>query len=61
MAAVGEEMVTLEGLAREIREGFKAVNERLDSIDRCLDEDFGPRLQGMQEAVRRIEDGLSDE
>ncbi len=72
MAAVDEETVTLEGLARtvdnlahevdnlahEVRAGFNAVNERLDSIDRCLDDDLGPRLTGLQDAVKRIEDGL---
>ena len=41
-----------------MRAEFEKVHERLDSIDRCLDDDFGPRLKGLQAAVKRIEDGL---
>ena len=42
----------------KVHERLEKVHERLDSIDRCLDDDFGPRLKGLQAAVKRIEDGL---
>ena len=41
-----------------VNKRLEGVNKRLDSIDRCLDDDFGPRLKGLQDAVKRIEDGL---
>ena len=62
MAAVGAETVTLEGIAREMHDGFKEMRAEFEKVHKHLaeiDDDFGPRLTGLQNAVKRIEDGLS--
>ena len=63
MPTVDAETVTLEGLAREVRDGFKNMSAEMgaefEKVHKHLaeiDDDFGPRLTGLQEAVKRIED-----
>lgn len=47
-------MMTIDELARSLKDGFEAINKRLDDIDRRLD-GIDKRLDGIDTRLRSVE------